>query len=192
MSFLELTVIGIVFLLGLSILWSTLTTGISPMMSSRKARLAMLDALDSAIDLPVKKPIVDLGSGWGTLVIATAKKYPQQQVIGYELSWLPWLFSVLWKYCLGLKNLTLYRKDFNQTDLNNASVLYCYLFSSAMQSLEVKLTRERHHSVFVISNTFALPSFQPSHTIALSDFHRSNIYVYHWQPATINTDSVDR
>ena len=49
---------------------------------------------------------------WGTLVIAIARKYPNKQVIGYELSWLPWLVSVILKYSLRLDNLTIHRKDF--------------------------------------------------------------------------------
>lgn len=67
----------------LSIVWSTLRTGISPTKSSGKASRAMLNLVDDCV---VDGPIVDLGSGWGTLVIPLARKYPNQQVIGYELS----------------------------------------------------------------------------------------------------------
>lgn len=182
MTLVDLSFIVIFLLLGLSILWSTLVTGISPMMSSFTARKAMLAALDNTVKSRDKGPIIDLGSGWGTLVIAIAKKYPQQQVVGYELSWLPWAFSVLWKHCLGIKNVTIYRKNFLNIDLNNASVLCCYLFSSAMRSIDTKLSSERNSPVFIISNTFSLPNLKPSHTIPLSDFHRSNIFVYLWQP----------
>lgn len=181
MPFLEIALIGIVFLLGLSILWSTLTTGISPMMSSATARRAMLEALDRSSELPASEPIIDLGSGWGTLIIAAAKKYPKQQVIGYELSWLPWIFSVCWKCILGLDNLTIYRKNFNKFDINHANVLFCYLFSEAMAILEQKLTQERSDNIVIISNTFALPNNKPSDTIQLDDFHRTKIYTYHWK-----------
>ena len=182
MLILESALIAIVLLTALSLLWSTLRTGISPMMSSGKASRAMLAAIDDSIDRCARGPLIDLGSGWGTLIIAVAKKYPQHQVIGYELSWLPWIFSMLWKYRLGLDNLTIYRKNFNHADLNHAGILFCYLFSDAMQALKEKLKRERLTEVIVVSNTFALPSCEPTTTIQLDDFHRANIYLYHWQP----------
>ncbi len=122
MVLLELIFLAFVLLAALSIVWSTLQTGISPMMSSGKACQAML----YSIEWPVNGSLIDLGSGWGTLVIAVARKYPHQQVIGYELSWFPWLISIIRKYSLRLDNLTLYRKDFKKAELSNASILLSF------------------------------------------------------------------
>ena len=122
MALLELIPLVFVLVTALSIVWSTLQTGISPMMSSGKACQAML----ASIDRPANGPLIDLGSGWGTLVIAVARKYPHQQVLGYELSWFPWLVSIIRKYSLGLDNLTLYRKDFKNAELSNASILLSF------------------------------------------------------------------
>jgi 16S rRNA A1518/A1519 N6-dimethyltransferase RsmA/KsgA/DIM1 with predicted DNA glycosylase/AP lyase activity len=164
--------------MALSIVWGTLQTGISPVMSSSKACHAML----ASIDQSVEGPLIDLGSGWGTLVIAVARKYPDQQVIGYELSWFPWLVSVIRKYCLGLDKLTLYRKDFRTADLSKAGVLFCYLFPEGMVALQDKLERERLTGALIVSNTFALPSCKPLKAIRLSDAYQTPIYVYDWQP----------
>jgi hypothetical protein len=168
----------VVLLAIISIVWSTLKTGMSPMISSGKAREAML----ASISEPIDGPLIDLGSGWGTIVIALARKYPHQQVIGYELSWLPWMVSVIWKYSLGLDNLRLYRKDFSKAELSNASVLFCYLFPGGMLSLQEKLKRELVNEVLIVSNTFALPSCEPIKTIRLKDIHHTPIYVYSWTP----------
>jgi len=179
MALLEITVLMIVLLAGVSIVWSTLKTGMSPMMSSGKACKAML----AAIDKPADGPLVDLGSGWGTLVISVARQYPHQQVIGYELSWLPWLVSIIRKKLLGLGNLTLYRKDFRQADLSEVSIIFCYLFSKAMVALEEKLKRELLTETLIVSNTFALPSCQASKTTRLTDLYQTPIYVYNWPSA---------
>ena len=176
MEFLELIVLVFVVVTAVSIIWSTLQTGISPMMSSGKARKAML----ASLDIPVNGPLIDLGSGWGTLVIAAARKYPQQEVIGYELSWFPWLVSILLKYRLRLDNLTLYRKDFKNADLSNASIIFCYLFPGGMIAVHEKLKRERFDEILIVSNTFALPSYQPTQTIRLNDLYKTPIYIYHW------------
>ncbi|MEH6471216.1 MAG: hypothetical protein V7752_08200 [Halopseudomonas sp.] len=178
MPLLELILLVFVLLTVLSIVWTTLQTGISPMMSSGKACQAML----ASIDRPADGPLIDLGSGWGTLVIALARKYPRQQVIGYELSWFPWLVSIVRKYSLRLDNLTLYRKDFNNAELSNASILFCYLFPGGMVALHKKLKSELLNKILIVSNTFALPSCQPTKVIRLNDFYRTPIYVYCWRP----------
>ena len=95
MDFIAIALSFLVLVIALSIVWSTLKTGISPMMSSSKARQAML----AEINMDEKGALIDLGSGWGTLVIAVAKKHPNNQIIGYELSWFPWMISVLFKCC---------------------------------------------------------------------------------------------
>lgn len=178
MTLLEPIVLVLVLLIALSIVWTTLQTGISPMMSSDKACQAMLDSME----IPENGPLIDLGSGWGTLVIAVARKYPNQQVIGYELSWFPWMVSIIRKYSLHLDNLTLYRKDFKKTELSNASILFCYLFPGGMVDLHKKLKRELFNEILIVSNTFALPSCQPTKTIWLKDIYQTPIYVYQWQP----------
>ena len=185
MVHLELIILVFVLLAIISIVWSTLQTGISPMMSSAKACQAML----ASIDKPVNGPLIDLGSGWGTLVIALARKYPRQQVIGYELSLLPWLVSIIRKYSLRLNNLTLYRKDFKKTELGNASILFCYLFPGGMLSLHEKLKRELSNEILIVSNTFALPSCQPTKVIKLKDVYQTPIYVYSWKPKRSFTQS---
>lgn len=178
MDFIAIGLFFLVLLIALSIVWSTLKTGISPMMSSNKARQTMLNA----ISMDEKGALIDLGSGWGTLVIAVAKNQPNKQVIGYELSWFPWMVSVLFKYSLGLGNLTLYRKDFKNADLSSASTLVCYLFPGGMVALEDKLKHEKvNNKITIVSNTFALPSCKPTNVIKLKDFYQTPIYVYHWQ-----------
>lgn len=122
--------------------------------------------------------IVDLGSGWGNFVIRIAKKHPQRQIIGYELSWLPWLISVCFKKLLGLKNLTLHRQNFYQADLSDCSVLICYLFPGAMNKISKKLQLEQTNINFLISNNFSLPGWKPCKAIKIDDFYKSSIYRY--------------
>ncbi|MEH6629079.1 MAG: hypothetical protein V7739_21805 [Motiliproteus sp.] len=178
MALLELILLVFVLLVALSIVWTTLQTGISPMMSSGKACQAML----ASINRPANGPLIDLGSGWGTLVIALAREHPRKQVIGYELSWFPWLVSIIRKYSLRLDNLTIYRKDFKNAELSNASILFCYLFPGGMVALHKKLKCELFNEVLIVSNTFALPSCQPTKVIRLNDVYQTPIYVYYWQP----------
>jgi len=167
-------VVIIIAFITVSIIYSTVKLGISPMPSSAKAYKAMLMLSEETGN----GTIIDLGSGWGHFVIAMAKKYPQRQVVGYELSFLPWLNSSLVKKVLGLQNLTLYRQDFYHADLSKASVLVCYLFPQAMEKIAHKLLNEQHNINFLISNNFALPTSKAIKVVQIDDFYKSPIYLY--------------
>lgn len=144
------------------------------MPSSKKAYQAIITLIDNT----GTGAIIDLGSGWGNLVIRIAKSNPQRQVIGYELSLLPWLTSIAVKKILGLKNLSLYRQNFYHVKLPNASVLVCYLYPEAMEKINHKLHLEQPNINFIISNNFALPSQQADKIVTLNDFYKSPIYLY--------------
>ena len=168
----------IVLFITVSIIYNTVKLGISPMPSSNKAYLAIMQLIEEA-ELETKAgSIIDLGSGWGNFVIRIAKRYPQREIVGYELSFLPWLTSMLVKKILGLKNLTLHRQNFYQADLSSASILVCYLFPQAMEKISDKLHLEQVGVNFLISNNFALRAWQPCKTIQIDDFYKSPVYLY--------------
>tara|TARA_R110000787_G_scaffold63273_1_gene142535 strand:- start:448 stop:921 length:474 start_codon:yes stop_codon:yes gene_type:complete len=144
------------------------------MPSSKKATAAILKLIDET----GTGAIIDLGSGWGNFVIPMAKIKPQRQVIGYELSFLPWLISILLKKIFRLNNLTLHRQNFFSVNLPEASVLVCYLYPEAMSKIQRNLTLNRLNVDFLISNNFALPSWQADKVIQLDDFYKSPIYLY--------------
>ena len=127
-------------LCGLSIAWLTLHTGISPMPSSTKACRAILKASEQAD----QGTIIDLGSGWGTLLLALAQKYPERPVIGYELSWLSWIYSQICKTIFCLYNLKILRQNFLAADISEAALLVCYLFPKGMTELQQKLSHGQH------------------------------------------------
>jgi 16S rRNA A1518/A1519 N6-dimethyltransferase RsmA/KsgA/DIM1 with predicted DNA glycosylase/AP lyase activity len=170
----ESVLIAAVFFVGASIIFSTIKIGISPMPSSKKAYQAIISLLD---DTGIG-PIYDLGSGWGSLVIRLARKYPDRQIVAYELSLFPWLITKIIKKLLGLSNLVLHREDFLKADLSEASVITCYLFPAAMEEIKRKLIHGKGKLGFIISNNFVLPSYQPSKIVQLNDFYKSPVYLY--------------
>ncbi len=174
MLIIEIILIAFILFAGISIVLGSMKTGISPSPSSGKGARAMIAAVEDS----GTGPIIDLGSGWGTLVIAFARKYPHRQVAGYELSLLPWIFSLVRKKISGLSNLTLYRKDFRDADFSEAAVLTCYLFPGGMMSLREKLDQDKISGVLIVSSTFVLPSSEPTKVIHLEDIYRTPIYTY--------------
>lgn len=174
MSVLEIIAVVGTLLVGASIVWSTSRVGISPTPSSGKAREAIIRLMaDTGTG-----PVYDLGSGWGGLVIRLAKKYPDRKIVGYEVSFFPWLVSVFFKKILRLGNLEIYKNNFLKADLSGADVLVCFLHTDGMREIAEKLTAEEGFNGFLISNYFALPSFQPEESVQINDFFKSPIYRY--------------
>ena len=174
MSIFDLLLLITAILVTLSLIFSTVKLGISPMPSSNKAYNAMVEF----VEITGTEAIIDLGSGWGNFVIRIAKKNPQRQVIGYEMSYLPWLMSILLKKVFGLQNLTLYRQNFYNVNLPDASALVCYLYPGAMEKIRDKLILEQPNISFLLSNNFALPSWQPYKMKTIDDFYKSPLYLY--------------
>ena len=177
----------------ISIVWSTLVSGISPMPSSRKARQAMLQMVND-IDCQIvtdidSGPIFELGSGWGNLLIPLAKKYPQRKIVGYELSVMPWLTTLILKKLHGLSNITLYRKNFLFADISSATIILCYLYPAGMQKIENKIESKIKSKTeaqcdqlhYLISNNFALPLRRPIKIIQIDDIYKSPIYLYQFK-----------
>ena len=160
-------------LIALSILWSTLKTGISPMPSSSKATHRILALARNKTPTTV----YELGAGFGTLAVPLARLFPHAKVITYELSWFPWCIARLRASMAGLGNLSVRRADFLAADLSDADLLVSYLYPGAMHALAQKIESQPSQA-YLISNTFALPGYQPIETHRLNDIYRSPVYLY--------------
>ncbi len=157
----------------LILVWS-FRTGISPMPTGRKVKKKLFELLP----LEAKGTIYELGAGWGTLLFPLADRFPRRQVVGYEVSPLPFLFCALFKKWGGYNNLKLLREDFFEADLSGAGIVVCYLYPAAMERLKEKFDKELPQGCLVISHTFAIPGWTPVKTVRVDDLYRTPIYCY--------------
>ena len=156
-----------ILFLPLSMVYSTWVTGISPMPSGRKSRAIMLDLI------PIEPTYcVDMGSGWGGLLIMLSKRFPDATIVGFESSWVPYLWS---KLICRRPNICIIRKDFLTVSYPQDAVFLCYLCPEGMK----RIAKHRFEkSSWLISHTFALPDRVPALEYRLSDRYRTPIYVY--------------
>lgn len=178
MSVWEGILLGTVLVCVLLIVGYSLYTGISPMPSNRKVMSAML----SLIPPSQIGAIVDLGAGWGSLLVPVARRCPHANVVGYELSVLPWFVAWLRSRWYDKTRITVVREDFFQVSLQHASVVLCYLYTGAMQRLSQTIIPQLQPGTVIISHTFSLPGWKPTHTLVVDDLYRTPIYVYHVPP----------
>jgi methylase of polypeptide subunit release factors len=178
MSGLLLAVCLLVLWVLVTVVISTLKTGISPQPSHLAARHFIIRTSEQLMGSQSPGTLVDLGSGWGHLVVPLARRFPQHQVVGYEVSFFPWLVSWLLKKLLGLDNLKLYRRNFLQADLSKADLLICYLVRPTMHKLAARLEQMDSRPRFLLSHFFSLPGYSPQCTWQLPDWNQSPFYLY--------------
>lgn len=110
-----------------------------------------------ARELPQNEPFrfIDLGSGFASMLIFLARRFPNGEFVGLELGPLPWSISKL--RSLFIKNLNIRFDDFWREDLSQYRFVYAFLSPTPMSALWNKVCKEVHPGSLFISNTFPTP-----------------------------------
>lgn len=175
---LEFTALAMAFVLIAIIFIPTLITGSSPVPTSPSVRATIMRVLPTRLPDPQGSRIYDLGSGWGGMAITLAKKYPDREVVGIEVSPLPWLVSTLRQMVFRQKNLKFMYGDFGRCDLSDAALVLCYLLPKPMVHLQEKLEKDLRAGSLIVSNTFAFHSWRPLDDQMAEDIYSSHVYLY--------------
>ena len=193
MLYLYYFLLAFTLLAAVSVIYQGWRNGITPMPSSRRAALLMVRCaaeetarLDSeprtgqaaAAGRPIY--IIETGSGWGGVAIALARKIPTAQIVGFENSPLPYLFSALRARLHGCGRVRFRFGDYRKADLGKADVIVAYLFPKGMRDLAqlIQTGSTKREPPTLISNSFALPGSQPDRNLQSGDASLSPIYVY--------------
>lgn len=166
-------VLALLFLLLLSVVWTTYKYGIGPTPTSFKVKSIWLQILPKI----GAGTIYELGAGWGTLAFSLADHYPSNPVVAIEISPLPYAWMKLRQFFFPRKNLTIIYRDFFKIKLLGAELIVCYLFPQAMQKLAEKLKLEGIEST-LITHTFALPHLKADRIVYVNDLYQTPIYIY--------------
>src|SRR3984957_3679280 len=128
----------IVLALGLSLLIFQGITGVPPMPSTSREAADVISLLKQA-GLPEQAIVYELGCGWGSLVIALARAFPNARIRGIELSPLPyWVARFRTRK---LPNVSVQRGNFFKFDLRDAQAVTSYLMIKPMPKLAAFLDR---------------------------------------------------
>ncbi len=164
---------GIILFFSITIVLFSLYVGITPMPSSLLTKKAMLKECATGGDR-----VYELGSGWGGVAFAIARRFSHKQIHAFELSWLPYLYARFKLKMMPLENLHFYNKDFLKVSLRQADQIVCYLSPRIMQKLRLKFEQELQPGALVISNYFSVQGWEAEKIHLLDDFWGSNIYLY--------------
>ncbi len=158
----------------LGLLVYSFIAGVAPIPTTSKVKAKILGALSPDLE----GNIFELGSGWGTLAYALAKRFPHCTVIAYEISPIPWFICKLRLALFPLPNVILRRADFHTASLEQAAAIVCFLFPGCMKKLGPKLEKELPPGALVVSHTWPIPGWLPEAVHQADDWHSSRIYEY--------------
>lgn len=105
--------------------------------------------------------VVDLGSGDGRLVIASARK-AAKEAVGYEVDvWNVWK-ARRWAKRLGLTNTRFVHCSFWNASLKDFNVLFVYGLPPYMERLAEKCRNEAEPGTRIVSLLYDLPGWSPT------------------------------
>ncbi|NBF39127.1 MAG: hypothetical protein GVY14_01815 [Spirochaetes bacterium] len=161
------------------------------MPSSRKVRRAVLEALSG---LPPGTRVVDLGAGWGGLVVRIVRERPDLVVEGYERSPVPYLVARIRCAVTRLRRSAGHGRrhgrarpgprpgvhfgDFRKVGPRDRACYITYLSPEGMKWIRELFERHLPRDVVVVSAVFAVRGWTPLRSIPVPDMHRSRVYLY--------------
>lgn len=154
--------------------WDSYRLKITPTPTSLKVKKKIFENLPKNI----QGDIYELGSGFGTMTLALAKRYPSQFVKSYEKALIPFLFQQVLLWFNPKKKVDLLKQDFRTMSLNHAGLVFCYLYRSIMPELAKKFEKELPEGTWVITHTFAIDNWPAYKIIYSNDMYKTPIYFY--------------
>lgn len=130
---------------------------------------------DILMDFSHTGRFLDLGSGWGGMVLNLAKQMPEWQVDGIEQSPTPWVVSNCRSTGKTFGNYRFFIGPMQRFHLKNYDVVYLNLPRETMNIMLPRLVRALQDDTLIISYPHPLPRI-PNPDIITVDHHR--IYLY--------------
>lgn len=152
------------FLLFLVLYWSTFRTQVPFYPSNAAVWRAVAELLPEGQSLRV----IDVGSGFGGMVMHLARMRPECHVVGIELAPLPWLCSLLRGKASGSRGRFV-RGDYDSVNFRDFDVVFAYLSPAPMPALWRKAHAEMRKGSLLLSYEFAIPGVEPSMVIHPSE-----------------------
>lgn len=176
---------GLALVAVISIVYTSLRNGITPMPSSLQVRRAVAGELNR---LAGDGSAVEAGSGWGTLLFHLCRHCPGWRFTGVENSLVPLWISRMRAWLVsrfipadGVSRggvPVIIRGDIYGYPFGTADAVVCYLYPGAMKRLSPLLRQQLGKGGTVVSVCFALPDWQADRVITCADLYRTKIYVY--------------
>ena len=146
-----------------------------PIPSCGKVKIAMIEDVAKLLRKRKNQLVMDLGSGWGDLLLPLAKRFPSHRFVGVERNFLPYWVSRF--RSRKLKNITFYRQNLFNTNISEADVIFLFLLNRTMSKIVHKYKTEAKTGAYVYSNRFPMPDVKGERKVILGSGY-DTYYVY--------------
>lgn len=130
-----------------------------------------IEELLGILDLKPNERFYELGCGDGRVCLAVARRFPQTQVIGIELSFLQWLIARIRVFFSGLRNVRIRFGNIFGATYRDADVLYFFLMSEVNAKLAEKFRFELRPGSRVFSYIFPVANWKETRGWRLGGSH---------------------
>jgi 2-polyprenyl-3-methyl-5-hydroxy-6-metoxy-1,4-benzoquinol methylase len=127
-------------------------------------------------DATANYKIIDLGCGWGGVMLSLARTYKNAHITGYEISPWPYRFAKL-RTLFKRRRIKVTQQDFFTADIADQDLVYCYLHPETIKELRPKFQTLKHGAL-IISCSFPIPEWTPMATTTLKLPVKLPIYIY--------------
>lgn len=141
-----------VLLLGIGLLVHLFFLSAPYVPTAQKQIATMLDFADIAPG----DTVYDIGSGDGRILRAAADSRASR-LIGFEISWILVVISVLWNR-MAAKPIEIRARDFWKHDFSDADVIFCFLLPEAMNRIEREIWPQLKPGTRLVSRAFSMKS----------------------------------
>lgn len=124
------------------------------------SKMRVVESMVNAAKLKKGDKVYDLGCGDGRLLLEAEKK-AHIATEGYEAAPIPYLIARLKKWIYRSK-MNIHFKNFFNSNLGDADVVFCYLGPEVMTKLRTKFQKECKKGTRIISNTFQMHGTVPT------------------------------
>ena len=152
-----------------------------PIPSTGKVKVAMLEDVAKVLKRRKTQVVMDLGSGWGTLLLPLAKKFPQHHFVGIEYAFIPYFVSKF--RSRGMKNIVFYRQNFFNADISEANIIFLFLLNHVISKMSIKCQKETKKGTLFYVNRFPMKNVKLKKEISLGSKY-DTYYIYE------NSDNV--
>ncbi len=170
----QLTIFLAILILLMVAVTDVLRLKIAPTPTSKKVAAKLIEMMPPFVD----GPIYELGSGFGTLTLKLAKRYPHTKIVAFEKAIIPFTLSKFLFWIYQVQNVELRFKDFRKESFKEGQYFICYLYRQIMPIISEKIESETSKTSWLITHTFAVPSRETAALSYSQDLYQTPIYFY--------------
>jgi len=163
----------VLFILLLVIYWNAAISRVPLYLTNPRTWQAILEITRGA-----GQDFVDLGCGFGGLLVYLGRQRPDMKFVGVESAPLPYLIAKLRIILSGTNNVDIRYRDFWDFRLTDFDIVYAFLSPDPMPRLYRKVEQEMCAGSLFISNSFVVDGHPPDETIDVDDHRQTRLNIW--------------